>query len=284
VSESASLPADEPLRLSHIPSLRALSALAVLSLRQQMRGWRMIVLCLLFMIPSALVVLVKVATPAGRLPPANDLNMAFIYIFIPNALAPLAALLCAGGVVRDDVEEQTLTYLLLRPLPRSALYTVKLLASMIITSALTVFFSAATFVLIDCLADKPINGNLVEYTIRLALIFAVTQTAYCAIFGVMGVVLRRSLLIGVAYIVLFEGILAAFPTMARQLSVVFYFRVLVLRWLNPPDTSVWAIDAATAPTAMSCVLTLLVAALVLTAVGSLLLSAREFRMKTPEGE
>ena len=41
-----------------------------------------------------------------------------------------ASLLCSAGVVRDDVEEQTLTYLLLRPLPRSALYAIKLLASM----------------------------------------------------------------------------------------------------------------------------------------------------------
>ena len=210
--------------------------------------------------------------------------MAFVYIFIPNALAPLAALLCAAGVVRDEVEEQTLTYLLLRPLPRSALYAVKLLASMIVTILLTVFFSVATFVLIDCLAAKPGDPHVAEKAVSLAMIFSATQTAYCSLFGIMGLLMRRSLVIGVAYIVLFEGILAAFPTMARQLTVVFYFRVLVMRWLNPPDTSVWAIDAATAPSAKSCVLTLLIAATVLAALGALILSAREFRMKTPEGE
>jgi ABC-2 type transport system permease protein len=198
-------------------------------------------------------------------------------------LAPLAALLCAAGVVRDDVEEQTLTYLLLRPLPRSALYAVKLLASMIITIALTVIFSAATFVLIDFLARKP-GGDLVANTVRVAMIFSFTQTAYCGLFGIMGLLMRHSLVIGVAYIVLFEGILATFKTMARQLTVVFYFRVLVLRWLKPPDTSVWQIEAATVPTAENCVLTLLIAATVLTAIGAMILSGREFRMKTPEGE
>ncbi len=241
-------------------------------------------LALLFMIPGALMVMIKLVTPAGHLPPAQELEMAFVYIFIPNALAPLAALLCAAGVVRDEVEEQTLTYLLLRPLPRSALYAIKLLASMIVTILLTVIFSAATFVLIDCLAGKPGDPGLVEKAVRLAMIFSVTQTAYCGLFGIMGLVMRRSLVIGVAYIVLFEGLLAAFPTMMRQVTVVFYFRVLVVRWLNPADISVWGIDPATAPSAKSCVLTLLVAALVLAVLGSLILSSREFRMKTPEGE
>ena len=42
--------------------------------------------------------------------------------FIPHALAPLAALLYSAGIIQDEVEDQTLTYLLLRPLPRWALY------------------------------------------------------------------------------------------------------------------------------------------------------------------
>ena len=50
--------------LSHIPSLRALAALLALSLRQQIRGWRIVVLALLFMIPAALVLMLKLVTPA----------------------------------------------------------------------------------------------------------------------------------------------------------------------------------------------------------------------------
>ncbi len=211
--------------------------------------------------------------------------MAFIYLFIPNALAPLAALLCAGGMVRDDVEEQTLTYLLIRPLPRSALYLVKLMSSTIVAIALTVFFSAATFVLIESLAGPKLRDpDLAEKVVRLAMIFGVTQFAYCALFGIMGLVMRWSLVVGVAYIALLEGFLAAFNTMARQLTVVFYFRVLVVHWLHPTDSSLWSIDAAKVPSAKNCIVTLLIAASILTAIGSLILSVREFRMKTPEGE
>ena len=52
---------------------------------------------------------------------------------------------------------------------------------------------------------------------------------------------------GVAYIVLFEGLLASLDTVARRLTVMYYFRVLVLRWLEPASGKEWSIDLATAP-------------------------------------
>ncbi len=274
-----------PMGLSSFPSLGALAALLVLSLRQQVRGWRLIVLGLLFLLPSALAVVIVLTSPRGILQPADQFDTGLVYIFVANALAPLAALLCAAGVVRDEVEEQTLTYLLLRPLPRWALYVIKLLAAMIVAILLTVFFATITLAVIDRVA-KPSGGPpLADKAIRAAMIFSVTQTAYCALFGLMGLVMRRSLVIGVAYIIIFEGVLAAFNTLAREMTVMYYFRVLALRWLHPPEAAqIWSIELAKAPSAKSCVLTLLIAALVLAVIGAAVLSSREFRMKTPEGE
>ncbi len=218
------------------------------------------------------------------MPSSDQFDTRLVYTLMANALAPLAALLCAAGVIRDEVEEQTLTYLLLRPLPRSALYAIKLLASMIVAILLTVFFAVATLVVIDYLVGEPGETVLAEKALHAAMIFSVTQVAYCGLFGVMGLLMRRSLVIGVAYIILFEGLLAAFDTLMRKLTVMYYFRVLVVRLLNPAETKLWAIDLATAPRVRTCVLTLLIAAVVLTAIGALILSVREFRMKTPEGE
>ena len=49
--------------------------------------------------------------------------------------------------------------------------------------------------------------------------------------------MRRSLFVGVAYIFFFEGLLASFDTVARQMTIMYYFRVLVLRWLEPVNGS-----------------------------------------------
>ena len=109
------------------------------------------------------------------------------------------------------------------------------------------------------------------------------QLGYCALFGAAGLATRRALIAGVAYIVLFEGVLASLDTVARRLTVMYYFRVLILRWLEPADAQPWKVDLATAPSNQSCVLTLVIAGLVLTVAAAALFAVREFRMKTPEG-
>src|SRR5205823_1678067 len=114
--------------------LSALAALFVLTLRQYARGRRLLVLGLLFLLPSALAVVARL----GRHPPEADiLEFALVFNLIPHALATLTALLYAGGMIQDEVEEQTLTYLLLRPLPRWALYVTRYAATWVVAAGLT---------------------------------------------------------------------------------------------------------------------------------------------------
>jgi ABC-2 type transport system permease protein len=266
--------------LSHRPDLGALGALFVLTLRQAARGRRLLVLSLLFALPSVLAAVVSLA--ARRAPQPGALEFAFVFNLIPHALAPLTALLYAAGLIRDEVEEQTLTYLLLRPLPRWALYVVKLTATLLVTCLLTAVFTALTFVVIAATTREPVAAGMVERALTTAGALALAQVGYCALFGLMGLLTRRALLVGVAYIILFEGLLASFDTVARRLTVMYYFRVLVSRWLDPAYAKAWSINLDTAPEARACVLILLGVGLVLTAAAALLFAGREFRMKTPE--
>ena len=95
-------------------SISALGALFILTLRQHLHGRRLLVLALLFLIPSVLSLVVRLTPHA---PPPAELEFAFIFNLIPHALVTLTALLYAAGIMQDEVEGQTLTYLLLRPLP-----------------------------------------------------------------------------------------------------------------------------------------------------------------------
>jgi ABC-2 type transport system permease protein len=283
--ETAAIVPQEIVRLSRIPSLRALAALLVLSLRQQIRGWRMAVLSLLFLLPGSLAVVVWFTAPrSGRGPsPIDLLDFVVLFNLIPHALAPLAALVCSGGIIRDEVEEQTLTYVLLRPLPRPAIYALKLLASLLTSALLTSIFTLATLVLIAWLVGHAMNWEFCMQGLRTVAIFSLAQVAYCGLFSLMALLMRRALVIGVVYIIFFEGLLVSFDTIARRMTVMYYFRVLVLRWLTPMGSAEWAFNLSRAPTATNCVLTLLAAGLVMAVLGSLIFASREFRMKTPEG-
>src|SRR5205085_554685 len=83
------------------------------------RGRRLLILALLFLLPTVLAAIVRFAPHA---PPSSHLEFVIVFHFIPHALVPLTALLYSAGLIQDEVEEQTLTYLLLRPIPRWALF------------------------------------------------------------------------------------------------------------------------------------------------------------------
>jgi len=78
------------------------------------------------------------------------------------------------------------------------------------------------------MAHEPITSTLMWQALktgRRRLALAQTDTADCS--ASWDCSCERSLFVGVAYIVLFEGILASLDTVARRLTIMFYFRVLV---------------------------------------------------------
>ena len=219
----------------------------------------------------------------SRHAPAATLEFAFVFNLIPHTLAPLVALLYASGIIQDDVEEQTLTYLLLRPLPRWAIYLVKLSATVFVTAALTVVFTAAASLAIALTASEPATAALIGRDLKLTGILVLTQFAYCGLFGLLGLVTRHPLVAGVAYIFFLEGLMASFNTVARRLTMMYYFRVLALRWVEPTAGRDWGIGLGTAPDARTCVLTLFAVSIVSAIIAAIFFAQRQFRMKTPEG-
>src|SRR6516225_934764 len=80
----------------------ALAALFVLTLRQHLRGRRLIVLSLLFLLPSVLTIIVKLSAPSTPERWQSHLEFVFVLNLIPSALATLTALLYAAGIVQDE--------------------------------------------------------------------------------------------------------------------------------------------------------------------------------------
>jgi ABC-2 type transport system permease protein len=269
-----------PVTLSSSLAVTAssLATLFWLTLRQQARGRRLLILSLLFLLPAGLAVLLH-AVDSGAT--AGELETALIFALIPHALAPLSALLYATGTIQDEVEEQTLTYLLVRPLPRWALYIVKLSASVLTTSLLTAAGTAVAYTAAYW-GSEELWSNVPARITNASLFLALAQVAYCAVFGIISLLTRRSLIAGIVYIVVIEGLLANWEFIVRKLTIVYYFRVLSLRWINPPETQDWAITLSEAPSTAACIATLLGVGLLLTALGGWLFSQREYAVKTPE--
>jgi ABC-2 type transport system permease protein len=279
-----------PLRSEGSPAprlpLRVLSALGTLfwlTLRQHLHGRRVLVLAALFTLPAALVVLLRcLPQPA----PLDGQERAFLGNLLPQVLAPLTALLYASSMIQDEVEEQTLTYLLLRPLPRPALYLTRFLATLLTTSVIIGFGATALYLAIYT-GTSELALVLTSRLPPMVGVLALAQLGYVALFGGVALLTRRSLLAGVVYIVLIEGVLGNIDFLLRRASVIYHFRVLVVRWIELPPLFAaawgdeWRLERGQVPAAQDSMLVL--AALAIVLLSAWVFARREFGMKTPEG-
>jgi ABC-2 type transport system permease protein len=269
------------IALSRFPNTAAMLAMFLFTLRQYIRGQRLLVVSLLFSLPAVIAAIANLTT--RHHPPAEHIVFAFVFNLIPHAFAPIAALLYSAGIIQDDVEEQTLTYLMLRPVPRFMIYIIKLVGTILITSLLTAIFTTITYVVISLTTKNPEPIEVIQPALKAAALLTLAQACYCGFFGLLSLLMKRSLMIGVVYIVFFEGILASIDLVARRMTIMYHFRVLVLRWLHPASGKNWGIDLLTAPNASTSVEILLGITLFTAIFAATLFSCKEFRMKTPEG-
>src|SRR5262249_34785754 len=273
-----------PPRLPRPAELSALAALFALTAPPDPPGRRLLVLGALSLLPGVLAVVLRTLSPPA---PADALEFALVFMLVPHGLAPLTALLYAAGVVADEVEEQTLTYLLLRSVPRWELYLTKLLATLCVTTLLVA--AAVTALYAAIYAGTPeFWDEALPRAVRAVAVMALAQVGYCALFGFLGLYTRRSLIAGIGYIVAIEGVLANLDFVGRAMTVVYYVRTLTLRWLDLPAEQLrrcqqaWGMtDLTKLPSSGECVLALLWFGVVVSLLSALLFARSEFRVKTP---
>jgi ABC-2 type transport system permease protein len=267
------------LPLSNRVSLSAILTVVRITVARQGRGIRRLILAVLFSLPIVVAVLIRqFQNPYD--PRSAEVILILGLIF--QALLPVSALLFASGMVQDDIEEQTLTYFLIRPIPRWAIYLAKLVGTFVVTAMRAMVFTIATLVAIYWGEDGLIKPVLTQRAPVIVALTALSLSAYVSIFGGLSLWVRRTLVFGAIYIVVFEGVLANIDFVIREATVMYHIRVLAVRWLELPGAD-WAIDLSTAPASSTCLIVLLTVSAVFAAFGALTFGMREFRVKTPEG-
>jgi len=261
------------------PPLGALATVVRITIARQMRGKRIWLFVLLFAAPLGIALLAR--RYDASYDPA-DAERILIFGLIPQAILPLAALLFASSLVQDDVEEQTLTYFLIRPIPKWAIYLAKVVAATAVTSLLAALFTAATFAAARAGLPDDSPAKWLGAAGLMSGLSALALLAYIAIFGLLGLFTRRVLVVGVGYILLFEGLVSNVPFLVRYGTILYHVRVLAVRLLGLPGDR-WSIDPAEAPGVGTSALALAGVAAAFLALGAWLFSVREFRVKTPEG-
>jgi len=135
-----------------------------------------------------------------------------------SILVPVVALIFASASLGDTREDGTLVYLWLRPISRWSVTTGAWAASTTITLPLTVIPMTIAAVLLD-------TGSTIIFATILTTVLAVI--AYCGIFLLLGLLVKNPVIWGLAYIFIWEAIVASFAKPAAALAVSGYSRAII---------------------------------------------------------
>ena len=117
------------------------------------------------------------------------------------AILPIVAIALATAAFVEELEDRTLGYLVLKPIPRWRIVLPKLLAVTAIAGPLLIVSGvAATLVILD--------GSL-QAAVAMATAVLAGVAAYAAIFIWAGLISTRALAFGLIYVFLWEGLLSS---------------------------------------------------------------------------
>jgi ABC-2 type transport system permease protein len=182
-----------------------------LTRRQLFAKRRVYIALAVLLIPAIITLLVRFNAGEGDLDAVGSLSTICKEIVL-GVLLPLTALVFGTSAFGGEVDDGTLIYLMVKPVPRWRLTFSKFVVAFLATVAVVV---PAIFLAWAAMQ----NGA----PIRLPLAYAggaiVGALIYCAIFVTLGITSRRALAIGLLYIVAFENVLSRSVVGVKSLSV-----------------------------------------------------------------
>jgi ABC-2 type transport system permease protein len=185
----------------------AFLALISVTLKALLGRRRTLLIGLLGALPVLVAILIRIG--GGRPDSAEVLDTLVI-----RTVLPLVALVMGTASLGSEIDDGTLIFQLLKPVPRWQIAIAKTLVAAVLTAALVLPPMIITGVLL---------GGTGSASIGLALGFTVAAlggcVAYAVGFAALGLVTSRALIVGLGYTLIWEGVLAGILEGTRFLSV-----------------------------------------------------------------
>ena len=183
--------------------------IARITLRQLLSRRRTLLLLLL---GGVLVLVAGIFRLAGEEARALPFTSGLLANLGVGTLMPLVALIFGTGAIGAEIEDGTAIFLLAKPISRRAIVLTKLAVAGVCSAALT----CGPMLLAGLIAAGGLGEGLVPGMVAAA---AIGSLLYCAIFVAVSLVTSRAFVFGLAYVLIWEGLLAGLFAGTRTFSV-----------------------------------------------------------------
>ena len=170
----------------------------ILALRQSMSIRRVAVLVLLAAIPLVIAIVSNLLNTDWD----GEVSQGFIQGLIFNTGLPLIALIVAAPVFADEIEDRTLTNLMLSPIARWQISIPKMLAA---TAVVAIPLAISTFVSILLVFE---DGSYPAAIVG-AFGILIGSLAFVSLFAFVGTLTTRAVVFGIVYVFGFEALISS---------------------------------------------------------------------------
>jgi hypothetical protein len=217
------------------PFLSAAMRVFDLSLGQMLWSRRTIFLGLIVGSPLALGVLFRVLEAVGitggvRIEgasvPGPTIFGGMIWLLYLRFIVPVLGVFYGTALIADEVDDKTITYLFVRPIPHGAVLAGKYLAYLVTT----VFVVLPSVVILYLLVVPLGNGSLAASFPALLKdlgLLGVGLAAYGAVFAFIGAYFKYPLVTGLLFAFGWEQMALLLPGYLRRLTIAYYLQSLV---------------------------------------------------------
>lgn len=182
-----------------------------LTLRQLLGRRRILISAALALVPVALALAYRLGGAEGD--PQDWAANTLLAGLVATTILPLVALVHGTASIGGELDDGTALQLLATPVPRSRIVLAKLIAASAVTAG-TIVVPALVAAAI-ALQGEASGGLLVGFGVALTVGAAV----YCALFLLLRIVTGKALVIGLAYVLVWEGVVNGLFAGTRLLSV-----------------------------------------------------------------
>jgi ABC-2 type transport system permease protein len=187
--------------------MRPFRAVVDLTLRSLVGRRRTITIALIAALPVLLGLLIRIG---GGRPDAPEI----LDTLVIRTVCPLVALVIGTGAIGSEIEDGTLIFQLLKPVPRWLTALAKTAVAAFLTAVLLV-----PPIIITGLLLGGVGGESISTTLGFAVAVLAGGTAYAVGFTALGAVTSRALIVGLGYTLIWEGVLAGLLEGTRFLSI-----------------------------------------------------------------
>jgi ABC-2 type transport system permease protein len=180
--------------------------IADVTLRGLLGRRRTVLLVLLAALPVLVALLI--ALTGGRPNPDR-----FLETLVVRFVMPLLALIVGTSVLGSEIEDGTAVYLMVKPIARWRIVVAKAIVAVGLTAILVVPAVIVTAALL------PARGDTTTTMVAFSVACLAGGSAYAIAFLALSVFTTRAFLIGLAYVLIWEGVLAGLLEGTKFLSI-----------------------------------------------------------------